>query len=75
MTEFTNETVSIEVAADGTIVVAGDIDMAGGPLLEASLRQALPEADRVRLYATELGDSAALAGGEVLWNEFPNFVQ
>ncbi len=39
MTEFTNETVSIEVAADGTIVVAGDIDMAGGPLLEASLLQ------------------------------------
>ncbi|MEQ1702551.1 MAG: STAS domain-containing protein [Ilumatobacteraceae bacterium] len=39
MTEFTNETLSIVVAEDGTIVVTGDIDMAGGPLLDAALSQ------------------------------------
>ena len=37
MTEFTNETISIEVADDDTVVVSGDIDMAGGPLLDAAL--------------------------------------
>jgi len=37
MTEFTNESVTIDVAEDGTIVVKGDIDMAGGPLLEATI--------------------------------------
>ena len=39
MTEFTNESVSIDVAGDGAIVVRGDIDMAAGPLLEASILQ------------------------------------
>ncbi len=39
------------------------------PLLEASLRQALPLSRKVRLCATSLGDSAALLGGEVLWKE------
>lgn len=37
MTEFTNETISIEVTDDDTVVVSGDIDMAGGPLLDAAL--------------------------------------
>lgn len=37
MTEFTNETIAIDVADDGTIFVTGDIDMAGGPLLDAAL--------------------------------------
>ncbi len=37
--EFTNESLSIDVADDGAIVVHGDIDMAGGPLLESSILQ------------------------------------
>jgi anti-sigma B factor antagonist len=39
MTEFTNESVTIDVVDDGTIVVQGDIDMAGGPLLEATIQE------------------------------------
>jgi anti-anti-sigma factor len=39
MTEFANDSVSIDVVDDGTIVVKGDIDMAGAPLLEASILQ------------------------------------
>lgn len=37
--EFTNESLSIEVTDDGSIIVHGDIDMAGGPLLESSILQ------------------------------------
>ena len=39
MTEFTNESITIDVADDGTITVKGDIDMAAGPLLDAAIRQ------------------------------------
>ena len=34
-----NGFLSIETAADGTVVVRGDIDIAGGPSLEAALVQ------------------------------------
>jgi anti-anti-sigma factor len=38
MTEAMNDgALGITTAADGTIVVEGDIDMAGGPLLEAAI--------------------------------------
>lgn len=37
--DFTNDSLTIEVDDDGAIVVHGDIDMAGGPLLEASILQ------------------------------------
>lgn len=40
MTEFTsNDSLTIDIDDDGTMVVHGDIDMAGGPVLEAVLRQ------------------------------------
>ena len=39
------------------------------PLLEESLWQALPHSRKVRLYATALGEFAALFGGAVLWKE------
>ena len=59
------------------IVIGGGI-MAGKdeilPLLEASLRQALPASRGIQLCATTLGDSAALVGGEVLWKERSGFV-
>ncbi len=52
------------------IVIGGGI-MAGKeailPLLETSLRQALPSSREVRLCATVLDDAAALLGGEALW--------
>lgn len=32
-----NDSVTIEIAEDGSIVVHGDIDMAGGPLLESAM--------------------------------------
>jgi anti-anti-sigma factor len=41
--EFTNESLSIDIAGDGAIVVHGDIDMAGGPLLESSILQREPD--------------------------------
>jgi len=34
-----NDFLSVEIAGDGTIVVSGDVDIAGGPILEAKLRQ------------------------------------
>jgi anti-sigma B factor antagonist len=37
--EFTNDSLTIEIADDGVIVVSGDIDMAGGPVLTASVLQ------------------------------------
>lgn len=53
------------------IVIGGGM-MAGKneilPLLETSLRRALPTARGVGLEASALGDSAALLGGEVIWN-------
>lgn len=40
MTEPTSpDVLTINFADDGAIVVVGEIDMAGGPLLEAALRQ------------------------------------
>jgi len=39
MTDFPNESFTIEVADDGAIVVTGDLDMAAGPLLDATLVQ------------------------------------
>jgi anti-anti-sigma factor len=42
--EFTNESLSIDIADDGAIVVHGDIDMAGGPLLDSSIQQRDPGA-------------------------------
>ncbi|RYD50167.1 MAG: ROK family protein [Verrucomicrobiaceae bacterium] len=60
------------------IVIGGGI-MAGKeeiiPLLESSLKQEIPGAHGVRLYATELADSAALIGGEVLWSQLSESVQ
>lgn len=39
MTEFTsNDSLTIDIGDDGAVVVHGDIDMAGGPILEAVLR-------------------------------------
>jgi anti-anti-sigma factor len=32
-----NDSLAVTIAADGTVVAIGDIDMAGGPLLEASI--------------------------------------
>lgn len=37
--DFTSDSLTIEIDDDGTMVVHGDIDMAGGPLLEASILQ------------------------------------
>lgn len=37
MTESNNETFAVDIADDGAIVVKGDIDMAGGPTLDASI--------------------------------------
>ncbi len=58
------------------IVIGGGI-MAGKeailPLLETSLRQALPFSREVRLCATALDDAAALLGGEVLWEQRSGF--
>jgi anti-anti-sigma factor len=34
-----NEFLSVEIAEDGAIVVAGDVDIASGPVLEAKLQQ------------------------------------
>lgn len=34
-----NEFLSVETADDGAIVVSGDVDIAGGPILEAALLQ------------------------------------
>ena len=37
MTTSSNDSVTIDIAEDGSIVVHGDIDMAGGPLLESAM--------------------------------------
>ena len=61
MTEFTNESLSVDVAEDGTIVVRGDIDMAGGPVLEATILQR--EDDRpvvIDLGGVQFMDSSGL---------------
>ena len=34
-----NDFLSVTTAADGAIVVCGDVDIAGGPVLEAALQQ------------------------------------
>jgi anti-anti-sigma factor len=34
-----NEVLSVETADDGALVVSGDIDVAGGPILDAALLQ------------------------------------
>ena len=47
-----NDTVTVEVAADGALVVHGDIDMAGGPVLEA----ALLEHENAAPLVIDLGD-------------------
>jgi anti-anti-sigma factor len=53
MTENTNnDTVTVEVAPDDALVVHGDIDMAGGPVLEA----ALLEHERGDRLVIDLGD-------------------
>ena len=40
MTEpVSSETVTIEVGPDGAIIVSGEIDMAGGPLVEAAANE------------------------------------
>ena len=40
MTELNNnEFLSVDIADDGAIVVSGDVDIAGGPVLEAKLLQ------------------------------------
>ena len=40
MTELNRDDfLSVEIAADGAIVVSGDVDIAGGPMLEAKLLQ------------------------------------
>ena len=40
MTEMgNNESLTVEQGLDGTIVVHGDIDVAGGPILEAAIRE------------------------------------
>lgn len=62
MTEFTNESLTTEVAGDGAIVVHGDIDMAGGPVLEAAL---LPHEDGsvvIDLADVSFIDSSGLRG-------------
>ena len=35
----TNDFLTVTTAADGSIVVSGDVDIAGGPMLEAALQQ------------------------------------
>ncbi|MEY2554590.1 MAG: hypothetical protein QOC57_2450 [Ilumatobacteraceae bacterium] len=35
----TNDYLTVETAEDGAIVVSGDVDIAGGPILEAALLQ------------------------------------
>jgi anti-anti-sigma factor len=35
----THDFLSVQTAADGAIVVSGDVDIAGGPILEAALLQ------------------------------------
>jgi anti-anti-sigma factor len=39
MTDFSNESFTIDVADDGTIVVKGDLDMAAGPILDATIAE------------------------------------
>ena len=34
-----NDSLSVEMAEDGAIVVSGDVDIAGGPILQAALLQ------------------------------------
>lgn len=36
-----NDSLSVRVDADGTIVVRGDIDIAGGPILDDAIRDAV----------------------------------
>lgn len=53
MTEMDdNNSLSVELGADGVIVVHGDIDVAGGPILEA----ALVGADTTSPVIIDLGD-------------------
>ncbi len=35
----TNESLTVSIDADGVIVASGDVDLAGGPLLEAAILQ------------------------------------
>jgi anti-sigma B factor antagonist len=35
----TEDFISVEIDSDGVIIVAGDVDIAGGPILEAALLQ------------------------------------
>lgn len=53
MTEMgSQDSLSVENADDGVIVVHGDIDVAGGPILDAAIRKREPEGPVV----IDLGD-------------------
>ena len=48
MSDFANtDALSIHLADDGSLVVAGEIDMAGGPVLEAAILECESEAPLV----------------------------
>jgi len=40
-----NSNLSVQIADDGVVVVRGDIDIAGGPILDAALTSAEPVGD------------------------------
>jgi anti-sigma B factor antagonist len=56
-----NESIRVSIDQDGTVVAVGDIDLAGGPLLEKALLQTdNTEAVVIDLAAVEFIDSSGL---------------
>jgi anti-sigma B factor antagonist len=61
MTEFTsNDSLTIETGSDGAVVLRGDIDMAGGPVLEAALLDRPEPSITIDLAGVSFIDSSGL---------------
>jgi len=62
----TNESISVAIDGEGVVVAAGDVDLAGGPVLEQAILRREPHGSVViDLSAVEFIDSSGLRS--LLW--------